>query len=175
MVSNGKSDILQQVKSLKTKKIDPKFTASLEAFFQSALGQKAAAGLSDSACVVLQIDDTEYFFLRRKGKNHLSNEAQGKPDIKFWVQESTMRHLMAVADLPGTGLGTLGVAIFEEIFHKDPSKKIKFRVEASILSLWAKGYFSVLKAGGPEVASYLARWGFDSFSKIKEILQKIRG
>jgi hypothetical protein len=43
------------------------------------------------------------------------------------------------------------------------------------LGLWSKGYFSVLKAGGPEVASYLKRWGFDSLSRIKDVLRKIRG
>lgn len=86
-----------------------------------------------------------------------------------------MRHLLALSGLPGTGLGTMGVAVFEYLFHKEPEKKIKFRVDASFLSLWSKGYFSVLKAGGPEVASYLGRIGFHSLSKIKEALRHLRG
>jgi hypothetical protein len=86
-----------------------------------------------------------------------------------------MRHLLALSEMPGTGMGTMGVAIFEYLLHKDPGKKIKFRVNASFLSLWSKGYFSVLKAGGPEVASYLGRIGFGSLSKIKDTLRHLRG
>ncbi len=66
----------------------------------------------------------------------------------------------------------MGVAIFETIFTKDEEKKIKFRVDSGFLNLWSKGYFSVLKAGGPEVASYLAKFGFDSLSRVKEVLKR---
>lgn len=175
MVSREISVILQTVSKKKSPEKEREFEVALEDFFQCGLGQKAAAGLSDGACVSLNIDDNEYFFLRRKGKNTLTKTTQESPDVIFWASESTMRHLFALAKLPGTGLGTLGVAIFERIFQPNSSEKIKFRVNASLFSLWGKGYFSVLKAGGPEVASYLAHWGFDSFARIKDVLQKIRG
>ena len=76
--------------------------------------------------------------------------------------------------MPETGIATLGVAIFEHIFTKDESRKIKFRVDMGFIGLWSKGYFSVLKAGGPEVASYLARFGFNGLNAIKEVLKTVR-
>lgn len=147
----------------------------LQSFFGSELAHSAAGGLSDRACIAIHVGDKEYFFSRKKGRNQLLKRAAGQPDVHFWVPLSTMRHLLALSELPGTGLGTMGVAVFEHLFHKDLEKKIKFRVDASFLSLWSKGYFSVLKAGGPEVASYLGRIGFHSLSKIKETLRHLRG
>lgn len=83
-----------------------------------------------------------------------------------------MHHLLDLADQPDVGIASFGIAIFERIFAKEEAEKIRFRVDAGFLTLWSKGYFSVLKAGGPEVASYLARFGLNGLSAIKEVLKK---
>jgi len=146
-----------------------------ENFLSSPLALNASKGLSDRICIALHVEGEPYFFQRKKGENTLSRvRGEFQPDVQFWVPLSTLRHLLDVADLPGTGIGTMGVSIFEYIFVSDEAKKIKFRVDSGFLSLWSKGYFSVLKAGGPEVASYLARFGFDSLSRVKEVLKKVR-
>ncbi len=147
----------------------------MEEFLSSPLAVKASQGLSDRICIALHLDGETYFFRRKKGKNTLTRVEETKPDVHFWVPLSTLRHLLSLAELPGTGIGTMGVAIFERIFTNDESVKVKFRVDTGFLGLWGKGYFSVLKAGGPEVASYLARFGFDSLSRVKEVLRKVRG
>ena len=147
----------------------------MEAFLSSPLAVKASQGLSDRISIALHLDGETYFFRRKKGENTLTRVEDAKPDVHFWVPLSTLRHLLALAELPGTGIGTMGVAIFERIFASDESVKVKFRVDTGFLGLWSKGYFSVLKAGGPEVASYLARFGFDSLSRVKEVLRKVRG
>lgn len=146
-----------------------------EKFLNSPLAAKASHGLSDRISVALHVDGETYFFRRKKGRNTLSRVEDAKPDVHFWVPLSTLRHLLAVAELPGTGIGTMGVAIFEQIFTGEEKVKVKFRVDTGFLGLWSKGYFSVLKAGGPEVASYLARFGFDSLSRVKDVLRKVRG
>lgn len=145
-----------------------------EKFLSSPLATRASQGLSDRICIALHVDGEPYFFRRKKGENTLSRVDDVQPDVHFWVPLSTLRHLLSIAELPGTGIGTMGVAIFEHIFTKDEANKIKFRVDSGFLSLWSKGYFSVLKAGGPEVASYLAKFGFDSLSRVKEVLKKVR-
>lgn len=145
-----------------------------EKFLSSPLASKASQGLSDRICIAIHIDGEAYFFRRKKGENTLSRVAGPKPDVHFWLHLSTLRHLLAVAEKPDAGIATVGIAIFEHIFSKDEEKKIKFRVDTGFLNLWSKGYFSVLKAGGPEVASYLARFGFDSLSRVKDILKNIR-
>ena len=144
----------------------------LEAFLHSPTALRASSGLSDRILVALHVDGEDFFFRRKKGENTLSRVTEGKPDVHFWLHEGTLRHILALAELPSTGIATIGVAIFEHIFTKDEERKIKFRVDTGFLALWAKGYFSVLKAGGPEVASYLARSGFTGLSAIKEVLKK---
>ena len=144
----------------------------LEVFLSSPLASRASQGLSDRICVALHVDGEDFFFRRKKGENTLSRVEEIKPDVHFWAPLGTLRHLLALAEMPNTGIATLGVAIFEHIFKKDEEKKIKFRVDTGFLGLWSKGYFSVLKAGGPEVASYLARFGFHGLSAIKEVLKK---
>jgi hypothetical protein len=146
----------------------------LERFLSSPLALKAGQGLSERACIALHVGDENFYFRRENGENTLSRaQPEGLSiDVHFWVPLSTLRHLLSLAELPETGIGTMGVAIFERMFLQDKDKKISFRVEAGFLSLWSKGYFSVLKAGGPEVASYLARFGFDSLSRVKELLKK---
>lgn len=151
------------------------FDDALKSFFMSELAMLASKGLSERACIALHVEGKDYFFSRKKGRNHLLAEAPGDADVHFWIPISTMRHLLAISELPGTGMGTMGVVIFEHLVQQDPGKKIKFRVDASFLGLWSKGYFSVLKAGGPEVASYLARIGFGSMAKIKDALRYLRG
>jgi hypothetical protein len=86
-----------------------------------------------------------------------------------------MRQLLEKAQTPGTGLGSMGVAVIEALFHGDPEQKIRYQVHVGFWGLWSKGYFSVLKAGGPEVASYLGHWGLNSQSRIKDMLQRVRG
>ena len=122
----------------------------------------------------MHLEEQDFFFSRKNGQNALSREEEIPPDIHFWVREGTMRHLLGLAQDSQTGVGTMGIAIFEHIFTKDEERKIRFRVDAGFLGLWSKGYFSVLKAGGPEVASYLARFGYQGLNAIKEVLKTIR-
>ena len=144
-------------------------------FIESDLAEKAGSYLSERAAIAIHVDGRDFLFRRRKGKNTLSEEKGKDADVHFWVPVIALRHLLSVSSLPGTGMGTLGVAVIEHLLQASEESKIKFRVDSSFMGLWSKGYFSVLKAGGPEVASYLTRWGFDSLSRIKDVLRKIRG
>lgn len=163
------------VKKRKKTRVPPgSILEELKEFFQSDLAQKAAAGLSSRTCVALHIEGKDFYFTRLRGKNDLSERENTRPDVHFWMSKDVMRHLAEVANQEEATIPQMGIAIFEHLFTSQESKKIKFRVDASFLALWSKGYFSVLKAGGPEVASYLARWGFDSLSRIKDILRSMR-
>lgn len=155
--------------------VEDNWEGRLEKFLSSSLALKASQGLSDRISIALHVEGETYYFRRKKGQNTLVRVEEAKPDVHFWVPLSTLRHLLSLAELPGTGIGTMGVAIFEKIFTGADNQKVKFRVDTGFLGLWSKGYFSVLKAGGPEVASYLARFGFDSLSRVKEVLKKVRG
>jgi hypothetical protein len=154
---------------------EQEFQERFERFFLSSeLADLAGNALSERACIAIHLEGEDYYFCRRKGVNVLLRTEPCPPDVHFWSPLASMRHLLDLAEHPHTGIGTLGVAIFEYLFAQDEEKKIKFRVDTGFLGLWAKGYFSVLKAGGPEVASYLGRVGFGSVTRIKEALKNIR-
>jgi hypothetical protein len=167
---------MKSTSSKRARKTAEDWESRLERFLTSPLAKKASQGLSDRICIALHVDGERHFFFGREdGKNTLGRvEPEGKPDIHFWIGLSTLRHLLALAEDPRSGIATMGIAIFEHIFSKDEAKKIRFRVDSGFLTLWSKGYFSVLKAGGPEVASYLARFGFSGLGAIKEVLRKVR-
>lgn len=147
----------------------------LARFLSSSLAEQAAQGLSESATVGLHVDGKSFVFRRENGKNTLARVTESAAtDLEFWVPLSTLRHILARAELPQAGIGSIGVNVFEHIFLLEEERKIKFRVSAGVIGLWSRGYFSILKAGGPEVASYLARFGFHSMARIKEFLKKVR-
>jgi hypothetical protein len=161
----------------KRKKTEPMDQADelmerLSRFLSLSLVEKAGQGLSDRICVAVHVEEQDFFFGRQKGRFTLSRVGVQKPDIHFWVRSSALRQVLEIADHPRTGLASLGVVIFEHIFAKEEAQKIRFRVDTGFLGLWSKGYFSVLKAGGPEVASYLARFGYDGISAIKKVIIK---
>lgn len=141
----------------------------------SPLAEKAGSFLSENARIGLHVEGAQLLYERKNGKNTLTETSAEEAELQFWVPLASLQQLLERAQAPEAGMGSLGVAVFEHIFHGDPQKKIRFQVKAGFLGLWAQGYFSVLKAGGPEVASYLAQWGFDSLSRIKDVLRKFRG
>lgn len=147
----------------------------LSLFFQSELARRASQGMRDGAVVEIVVDGTPYFFSKKNGLGRVLKRKPGDPEVTFWVPLTTLKQVLALAGLPGTSMATLGIFLFDSIMTHDESRKIKFKVRASVLSLWLKGYFSVLKAGGPEVASYLAKIGLNGIGQIKEMVQKIRG
>lgn len=151
------------------------FEQELADFFQSELALRAAKGIRDGAVVEIVVDGTPFFFVKKKGQGKVQKHRPGEPEVTFWVPPKTLSQVLGLSGAPGTSLGTMGVFLFEAILSVDMERKVKFKVRASVLTLWLRGYFSVLKAGGPEVASYLAKIGFSSIGQIKEMVQKIRG
>lgn len=147
----------------------------LEDFFYSDLAIKAASGLSDRAIVEIYLDEQKFFFQKKLGKNKLHKKVNGSADVVFWVNKNAMQNVLDVSREKNASIAKLGVVIFEQIFSRNESSKIYFRVDSGFLSLWSKGYFSVLKLGGPEVAAYIANKGFHSLGKIKEALKSMKG
>ncbi len=156
-------------------KLPSEYEPELRTFLQSALAERAASSLSKGACVALHIGAQEFFFVRGRGQNLLLPQSATSPELHFWLTEDALRHLLELAQRPEASLPGMGVSVLECIWSSDASRKIRFRVDCGFLTLWRKGYFSVLKAGGPEVASYLARWGFGSLARFREVLKNIRG
>jgi hypothetical protein len=146
---------------------------SMDDFLVGPLAEKAAGHLRDGACLLIHVDDKTFLYRREKQKNTFTESAPCAADAELWLSSNTLQQMLDRANLPGTGMSHMGVAVFERIFHPVESERIRIRLEAGVFGLWQKGYFSVLKAGGPEVASYFARLGQGGFSRMKDWLRKI--
>lgn len=156
----------------------PDWEKDLERLLTSAMAEKACKGLSESAHIAIHIEGIPHLFSRSKGENTLSRVSEAdlkmssQIDVHFWISESALRQIMEKANQPDAGIASIGISIFELLLRGDKKQKITVRVDSGFLTLWSKGYFSVMKAGGPEVASYLARSGFASLGRIKDALKK---
>lgn len=147
--------------------------SSMEEFLKSALAEKAAGHLSDGACLLIHVDDKTFLYRREKGRSTFKESSPCAADAQLWLNSNTLQQILDRAALPGTGISTMGVAVFERIFHPEEAQRIRIRLEAGVFGLWQRGYFSVLKAGGPEVASYFGRLSQGGFSRVKDWLRKI--
>jgi hypothetical protein len=147
--------------------------SSMEEFLLSPLAENAAGYLRDGACLLIHVDDKTFLYRREKGKNTFTKSAARTADAQLWLSSNTLQQMLGRAALPGTGMSAMGVAVFERIFHPVEAERIRIRLEAGVFGLWQRGYFSVLKAGGPEVASYFAKLGQGGFSRVKDWLRKI--
>lgn len=146
----------------------------LEKFFESPLVEKAGSVLGEGAEIRFHVGDETFYFHRVKNQSHWAVGQGEDPDFEFWVNEYALRQLVKRVQEADSGYAKLGIEILERIVRGEPKDRIRFKVHAGILSIWVKGYFSVLKLGGPEVASYLAQLGFTSFQTIKEVLKNSR-
>lgn len=163
-------------KKSETKKTKGSLFHEVKDFLEGPLANKAAAGLSSSVSISLKIEEEEFSFFRENGKNRIcKGTTEEKVDVHFQLSNQAMRRILDRAAVPDTGIAVLGLQIFEGILSQDEQARIRFEINASFLSLWSKGYFSVLKTGGPEVAKYLANKGLSSISSIKKLLHKLRG
>jgi hypothetical protein len=151
---------------------NPDLFLELQAFAQSALAETAAAHLQEGASLLVHSGGRSFLYRREGGRNRILETGENRVDAQLWIPPESMRHLLDLAALPGTGITTMGVAVFEKIFHAEEREKIHFRLETGFLGLWRKGYFSVLKAGGPEVASYFGRLGHQGLHFLKDMMRK---
>lgn len=148
--------------------------AELEDFLSSALVARLSAGISPGAVVEMRVSKQVYQVTRERKKCVFHKLKFQEPDVVLTLSESTLRHLLDVAALPETGVAELGICVFEHIFTADADKKISLHLRVGLFTIFRKGYFSILQAGGPEVMAYLAKYGFSSLAKIKEAIAKMR-
>lgn len=147
--------------------------SSMEEFLKSPLAENAASHLSNGACLLIHVDDKSFHFLREKGLSKFVEAEPRAADAQIWLSSNTLQQMLEKAALPGTGMSAMGIAVFERAFSSNESERIRIRLETGVFGLWQRGYFSVLKAGGPEVASYFGRLSQGGFSRVKDWLRKI--
>lgn len=141
------------------------------AYFDREVARKAAAPLSDGIEIEIQIEQELLTFTRTAGSNQVRAGGGLNPQLSFTLTPGAAETILSD---PAEEIGAIGVSIARLIFSQDADKKVSLKFRAGFLSLWNKGYFGVLKAGGTEFSSYLASRGLNGLSAIKAALSKIR-
>lgn len=145
------------------------------AYFAREVAEKAAAPLAASAEIEFQAGDPAspevFTFHRQGGKNGVRPGPAAEPQVVFRLTAQAAEAILADSS---TEIGAVGIGILKLIVSADPSRKISVSLKAGFLTLWNKGYFGVITAGGAPFASFLASKGLSGISAIKDALKRIR-
>lgn len=154
---------------------NPELTQRFGAYFDREVARNAAASLSNGVEMELQVLDeagkaaSVVTFTKVAGKNQVREGKASDPQIVF-----TMTPAAAEAILGDTSedIGAIGVNIAKLILSPDANRRVGIQMKAGFLSLFSKGYFGVVTAGGGAFASFLASKGLNGMGAIKAALGK---
>ncbi|HUP56653.1 MAG TPA: hypothetical protein VM598_04315 [Bdellovibrionota bacterium] len=140
-------------------------------YFAREVAERAARPLSDGVEIELKIGDERLTFTRNGGRNEVRDGAARDPQVVFSL---TPKAADAILDDPAAEIGTIGVNIGKLIVSSDPGIKVGLQLKAGLMSLWNKGYFGVIGAGGAQFAGFLASKGLNGIGAIKEAVKKMK-
>lgn len=153
------------------------YAERFQEYFSRDVAMKAAGSLSDGAEMEFRIESTSaspevFTFRRDSGKNAIEPGPAKSAQVVF---ELTPGAADSILGTPSTSdIGAIGVGIARLILSQDPSQKVRFRLNAGILSLLTKGYFGVVAAGGSGFASFLASKGLGGIGALKNAVKKFK-
>jgi hypothetical protein len=148
-------------------------------YFERDIAAKAAGPLANGVEIELSIaehgadpePENVFTFTKSGGKNVLNPDPAADPQILFTM---TPRAAETVLSDSATDIGHLGVGILKLIVSADANHRISIKLKTGFLTLFSKGYFGVVAAGGAQFASFLASRGLSGMSAIKDALKKMR-
>lgn len=155
--------------------MDSTFSDRFDTYFKRDVAQKAAKSLANGIEIQFEIQDPagaaveSFLFTKANGKNEVRPGKARDPQMVFTMTPDAAAEIL---DDPTEELGAIGVNIARRVVRPDPGKKISFQFKAGFLSLFTKGYFGVLTAGGASFASFLASQGLNGIEGIKALLKK---
>lgn len=153
------------------------FFPRFEKYFQKPVAQQAAHSLADGAEMEFQVATSDgkvlerFTFTREGGRNKLVPSPARSPQLLFTL---TPPAAGAILDDPAEDIGPIGVNIAKLIVSTDANRRVSIQFKAGFFSLFQKGYFGVITAGGSQFASYLASRGLSGMGAIKAALKKIK-
>lgn len=151
------------------------FTPRFSAYFDRQVAQKAASSLSDGVEIELKIEGSDsqapetLTFTRSGGKNIVRDGSAKGPQIVFTLSPGAAEAILSDAS---EDIGAIGVQIARLILAPQSGQRIQIFIHAGFLSLFSKGYFGVVAAGGASFAAYLASRGLNGIGALKTALKK---
>jgi hypothetical protein len=143
---------------------------TLKKFFETAeAARKATKPLKDGAEVAVQLDGGPATFAVRDGRVHLSEGQSQRPDFTLFLPDAAVQR---VTSLKSDDVGEFGVEFFKLVLEKDPTLKVRVKIDASTGQLLSHGYLSVLALGGLKVTWWLLKNGVKN---PKAAIDRLRG
>ena len=147
------------------------FAQRFSAYFDREVAKKAAKSLSDRSEIEFHVGSEIFTFTKEGGKNVIKPSPAGDAQLVFTLTPGAAE---AILNDTSDDVGAIGVHIAKMVVQHDPDKKVSVKFKAGFLSLFSKGYFGVLTAGGGQFASFLASKGLNGMGAIKDALKKMK-
>ncbi len=130
---------------------------SLQAFFRTApAARKATRPLSRDARVNLALDGGAARFTMESGEPDVREGPAPEPDFTLTLPEGAVAR---ITGLSSDDVGEFGIAFFKLVLERDPTLKVRVKVDAPTSRLLGHGYLGVLALGGVKVTWWLIKNG----------------
>ena len=141
-------------------------------YFARPVAENAAKSLGNGAEIEFRIGAAEIFtFTRQAGRNAVRAGAAGDPQVVFALSATAAEEILADSS---EDIGQIGVQIAKLIVSPDANRRVSVKLKTGFLTLWNKGYFGVIAAGGGPFAAFLASKGLNGLGAIKDTLKNLR-
>jgi hypothetical protein len=148
---------------------DPSFDA-LKAFFESApAARKATRPLGKGARVNLALDGGPARFSMESGTPVVEEGPAANPDFTLTLPHGAVKRITSLAS---ADVGEIGIEFFKLVLERDPSVKVRVRIDAPTSQLLGNGYLGVLAVGGMKVSWWLIKNGVKN---PKAAIDRLRG
>lgn len=143
---------------------------ALKTFFETAeAARKATKPLKEGAEVALQLDGGPASFSMRGGRPQVVEAKAQQPDFTLTLPDAAVQR---ITSLKSDDVGEFGIEFFKLVLEKDPSLKVKIKIDASTGQLLSHGYLMVLAQGGMKVTWWLLKNGVKN---PKAAIERLRG
>jgi hypothetical protein len=143
---------------------------SLRAFFQVApAARRATKPLARGARVNLTLDGCAARFTMESGAPEVREGLADDPDFTLTLPDGAVARITA---LTSEDVGEFGIEFFKLVLERDPSLKVRIRVDAPTARLVGHGYLGVLAVGGLKVGWWLLKNGVKN---PKAAIDRLRG
>jgi hypothetical protein len=151
------------------------YTDRFSQYFSRDVAERAARSIANGAEMLFEIADSSgaiiesFTFTRSSRHNQVIAGPAQDPQISFRLTPAAAEEILSNAS---DDIGEIGIQIAKLAISSDANRRVSVRFRAGFLSLFGKGYFGVLAAGGSAFASFLASRGLGGMGAIKAALKK---
>jgi len=155
----------------------PSYVQRFGRYFARDVAEKAAKTLADGAEMEFCIESSDgtrletFSFIKSQGSNQCRPTSAASPQLVFRM---TPLAAEAILEDPSEEIGIIGVHIAKWIVSPDANKKVHIQFKAGFLTLFNKGYWGVITAGGTDFATFLASKGLSGIGALKNVLSKFK-